>query len=206
MAAERGSPALLLGLAALLATALLAGIHHGTRERIAVREHQRALERLAAVLPPALYDNDPLADTAVVHDARLGPGPRTVWRARRDGVVTAVALAVTAPDGYAGPIELLVGIDRGGRVLGVRVTGHGETPGLGDPIDLRRSDWVLGFDGRSLADPPPARWTVRRDGGDFDQFTGATITPRAVVAAVARALAFHAERGETLGELPAQPR
>lgn len=198
MAAERGSPALLLGLAALLATALLAGIHHVTRERIAAREHARALERLAAVLPPALYDNDPLADTTVIHDARLGPGPRTVWRARRAGTGTAVALAVTAPDGYAGPIELLVGIDRGGRVLGVRVASHAETPGLGDPIELRRSDWILSFDGRSLADPLPARWSVRRDGGDFDQFTGATITPRAVVAAVARALAVHGERGDAL--------
>lgn len=203
MAPERRSPALLLALAALLATTLLAGIHHGTRGRIAQHEQARALERLAAVLPPALYDNDPLADTAVVHDARLGPGPRTVWRARRAGIGTAVALAVTAPDGYAGPIDLLVGIDRAGRVLGVRVTGHAETPGLGDPIELRRSDWVLGFDGRSLADPPPARWRVRREGGEFDQFTGATITPRAVVAAVARALAFHAERGDSLFELPA---
>lgn len=198
MAAERWSPALLLGLAALLATALLAGIHHATRERIAAREHARALDRLAAVLPPALYDNDPLADTTVIHDARLGPGPRTVWRARRGGAGTAVALAVTAPDGYAGPIELLVGIDRGGRVLGVRVASHAETPGLGDPIELRRSDWILSFDGRSLGDPPPARWSVRRDGGDFDQFTGATITPRAVVAAVARALAVHGERGDAL--------
>ncbi|MBX3725971.1 MAG: electron transport complex subunit RsxG [Xanthomonadales bacterium] len=205
MAAERGSPALLLAVAALLATALLAGIHHGTRERIAAREHTRALERLAAVLPPSLYDNDPLADTALVHDARLGPGARTVWRARRGGIGTAVALTVTAPDGYAGPIELLVGIDRAGHVLGVRVVAHAETPGLGDPIELRRSDWVLGFDGRSLAEPPPPRWTVRRDGGDFDQFTGATITPRAVVTAVARALAVHAERGESLYALPAQP-
>lgn len=205
MVPERWSPAVLLGLAAVLATALLAGIHHGTRERIAVREQARALERLAAVLPPALYDNDPLADTTVVHDARLGSGPRTVWRARRGGAGTAVALSVTAPDGYAGPIDLLVGIDRAGRVLGVRVTGHAETPGLGDPIELRRSDWVLGFDGRSLTDPPPARWTVRRDGGDFDQFTGATITPRAVVAAVARALAFHAESGDALFALPAGP-
>ncbi len=184
--------AALLALAGLIATAMLAGIHLATRERIAEQARERALQRLAAVLSPEHYDNDPLNDIVQVSDPRLGPGAQTVYRGRRHGQASAIALTATAPDGYAGPIELLIGIDHDGRVLGVRVLAHQETPGLGDPIEIRRSDWILGFVGRSLDDPPPARWTVRRDGGDFDQFTGATITPRAVTHAVRRALDFHA--------------
>ena len=95
-----------------------------------------------------------------------------------------------APDGYGGPIQLLVGINYDETVAGVRVVSHRETPGLGDGIDDRRSDWVLGFDGRSLSDPPPKQWAVERDGGLFDQFTGATITPRAVVKAVRDSLVY----------------
>jgi electron transport complex protein RnfG len=112
---------------------------------------------------------------------------------RRAGTTVAVLLNVVAPDGYAGPIRLLVAVDAAGRVLGVRVLEHRETPGLGDAIESRRSDWLRGFDGRSLVDPPRDRWEVRRDGGDFDQFTGATVTPRAVVRAVRKTL-VHVER------------
>lgn len=197
--------AAMLGIAALLATALLAGIHGATSQRIAERERQQALARLAAVLPPSLYDNDPVADTVFVTDARLGPGGHAVHRARREGAAVAVAIAATAPDGYAGPIGLIVGIDKDGTVLGVRVLSHSETPGLGDPVEERRSDWIHGFAGRSLGDPPAARWTVRRDGGDFDAFTGATITPRAVTHAVRRVLEFHATEGERLFSLPPDP-
>lgn len=194
--------AALLGIAALLATALLAGIHGATADRIAARERQQALARLAAVLPPALYDNDPVADSVTVSDARLGAGAHRVHRARRNGVPAALALTATAPDGYAGPITLIVGIDNDGVVLGVRVLAHTETPGLGDPIEERRGDWIHGFAGRSLGDPPGERWTVRRDGGDFDAFTGATITPRAVTHAVRRVLEFHADERERLFALP----
>lgn len=190
--------ALLLALAALLASALLAGLHAVTRERIAAREQALALARLAAVLPPERYDNDPLADRIEISDPRLGPGVQTVHRGRRGGRPSALAITAIAPDGYAGPIRLIVGIAADGTVLGVRVLEHAETPGLGDPIEERRSDWIFGFDGRSLGDPPAERWAVRADGGDFDQFTGATITPRAVVGAVRLALEFHAAEHERL--------
>jgi Na+-translocating ferredoxin:NAD+ oxidoreductase subunit G len=104
--------------------------------------------------------------------------------------VVAVIIPVVAPDGYAGDIELLVGVNRDGSIAGVRALRHSETPGRGDKIDSDKSDWVLGFAGRSLANPLLAGWAVQQDGGVFDQFTGATITPRAVVAAVLRALQF----------------
>jgi electron transport complex protein RnfG len=187
--------AALLGLAGLLATALLVGLHGLTRDRIAQRDREHALDQLATVLPPSAYDNDPLADTIAVSDPRLGPGEHAVHRGRLHGSPSAAAINAIATDGYAGPIGLIVGVDIEGRILGVRVLAHSETPGLGDPIDVRRSDWIRGFDGRSLDDPPTARWTVKPEGGDFDAFTGATITPRAVTRAVHRVLAFHhAER------------
>jgi len=117
---------------------------------------------------------------------------------RRSGVPVAVILRFAAVDGYNGHIGLLVGIEADGRVAGVRVTSHRETPGLGDAIEIEKSDWVRGFEGRSLDAPAEAEWTVRRDGGAFDQFTGATITPRAVIKAVRLALAYHESHREQL--------
>jgi Na+-translocating ferredoxin:NAD+ oxidoreductase subunit G len=115
-------------------------------------------------------------------------------------------LDVVAPDGYAGPIHLLVAIAADGSVLGVRVTAHKETPGLGDPIDVRKSDWITRFTGRSLANPASDRWAVKRDGGDFDQFASATITPRAVIAAVERTLQLVRRHGDALYATPAGQR
>jgi electron transport complex protein RnfG len=188
-----------LGLAGLLAAALLAGVWALTHERIAEEARRVELAAMAAVLPPELYDNDPLADTLVLC-ARddLGPGRHTVYRARRAGEPVALALTATAPDGYSGRIELLIGIDLEGRVLGVRVVSHRETPGLGDAIEAEKSDWIGRFRGLALGDPPAERWRVRRDGGDFDQFAGATVTPRAVVNALRRALEFHEREAAAL--------
>src|SRR5690606_36523807 len=112
------------------------------------------------------------------------------------GRPSALALETTAPDGYSGRIELLLGVDARGEVLAVRVTRHAETPGLGDPIERERGDWIDGFVGRSLSDPRPPGWNVRRHGGEFDQLSGATVTPRAVVRTVARTLAFLERHGE----------
>jgi electron transport complex protein RnfG len=207
--------ALLLGLCALLALGLVTAIELVTRESIEAARDQARREALAVVLPMDRYDNDPLADSVFVH-APLWLGrdePARVWRGRLAGKDSELALEATAPDGYSGRIDLLIGVDAEGRVLGVQVTRHAETPGLGDPIERRHSDWIEDFDGRSLGDPPLQDWTVRRDGGEFDQFAGATISPRAVVKAVARALALlereraaimAAEPGTTL-EYPSAP-
>lgn len=196
---------LLLGLAALLAVGVLVGVEHLTRERIAAAEHEARLLALAAVMPVHGYDNDPIEDAiTVVAPGWLGSDvPQRVWRARRGDEPAQLVVETVAPRGYSGPITLLVGVDADARVVGVRVTHHQETPGLGDAIEPRRSNWIEGFAGRRLGDPAAGRWRVRRDGGDFDQFTGATITPRAVVAAVATTLAFVEARGAALYAAPA---
>ncbi|MCF7983141.1 MAG: electron transport complex subunit RsxG [Thiohalocapsa sp.] len=175
----------LLGGFALVAAALLVMGDIATRDAIAEREAEDLLASLQQVLPEDLHDNDLLANTIQLPAtaAVVPEGSVTVYRALQGLDVTAVAFDVTG-QGYAGPIHVLLGIGVDGRVLGARVLAHAETPGLGDKIEIGRDDWILSFDGRSLDDPQPARWAVEKDGGIFDQFSGATITPRAVVRAV----------------------
>lgn len=201
--------AAVLAAAAVVAVALVSLVHERALPRIEASRRAQQLAELTAVLGDVAYDNDPLTDTLLLHDPELlgSEQPLTAHRVRRAGTTVAVLLNVVAPDGYAGPIRLLVAVDDAGRVLGVRVLEHRETPGLGDVIESRRSDWLRGFDGHSLADPPAGRWEVRRDGGDFDQFTGATVTPRAVVRAVRRALTYVERHRERLFEAapPATP-
>ena len=189
-------PGLLLALVAFLGVGLLAGIHELTKQRIADQEAAALRARLGEVLDPARHDNDLAQAVLTVTDPeRLGHDrPVRVFLARLGGNPAAVVVETLAPDGYNGAIELLVGVDLAGVVTGVRVVRHRETPGLGDPIEARRSDWIEGFRGRSLGDPPAPRWTVRKEGGAFDQFTGATITPRAVTRAIARTLALVEEQ------------
>lgn len=197
---------LLLGAIALMGTALLAGVNDLTYERIIEQEKLRVLRQLNAIVPVASYNNDLLGDVIEVDDEAFfrHPAPVTVYRARMDGKAVAVMMIVTAPDGYNGDIRLLAGIDASGQVLGVRVISHKETPGLGDPIEIEKSDWVLGFTHSSLRNPDTAGWTVKRDGGQFDQFTGATISPRAVVKAVHRTLLYFEANRQALFDTPAK--
>jgi len=192
--------AILLGLFALVGTGLVALIFTGTEERIAESERQFMLRNLHAVIKPELHDNDIFHDMITVTDPQqLGTkDPVAVFRARKNGQPVALAITPVAPDGYVGPIKILVGITFDGTVLGVRVLSHRETPGLGDGIEEKRSDWVLGFNGHSLGNPEDKGWAVRRDGGQFDQFTGATITPRAIVKAVYNALKFYEQNRDQL--------
>jgi electron transport complex protein RnfG len=194
--------------AAVLAFGVVSLVHEATRDAVAAAERGRQLARFEEVLRGQRYDNDPLADTIAVRDAELlgSNETMTVHRARLGLEPVAVILAPVARDGYSGPIELLVAIAPDGTLLGVRVSAHRETPGLGDGIESRKSDWIGGFAGRSLDSPPPARWKVRKDGGDFDQFTGATVTPRAIVAAVANTLVyFERHRDELLAPAATMP-
>ena len=195
-----GSNGLSLGLVALLGTLLLSGVYRLTAERIAQQERRVVLEQLGQIVPADRYDNSLEEDRFVFTDERWFPRGQQVvaYRARRDGQPVAVILRFAAVDGYNGRIGLLLGIEPDGRVAGARVTGHQETPGLGDAIELARSDWILAFERRSLEDPRPGGWTVRRDGGAFDQFTGATITPRAVVRAIRLALEYHERNRDAL--------
>jgi electron transport complex protein RnfG len=192
--------AAVLGLFALVGTGLVAMSYELTRERIAANERAALLRSLHAVVGPEEHDNDLFRDYVLVRDpVLLGTEDRVpVYRARRDGDPVAALLTPVAPDGYNGSIRLVVGVYADGTVAGVRVLSHTETPGLGDAIEVERSDWVLGFTGRSLGDPEPEKWAVKRDGGVFDQFTGATITPRAVVGAVRKALEYFTAHREEL--------
>ncbi len=195
--------ALILVGVAIFAFGLIAVMHEATRDAIAAADRARLLAKFNEVLSGERYDNELLTDRVEVRDSELlgTTAAVPVYRARRKGTTVAVVIAPVAPNGYSGPIRLLVGIRRDGHILGVRVSAHNETPGLGDGIDAHKSDWILGFNGKSRQDPPEQRWAVRKDGGDFDQFTGATITPRAVVGAVADALAyFERHRDELLGD------
>ena len=178
---------------AVLTTALIAGTYLGTKSRIAEAQRQAELKALAEIVSPSRYDNLLLDDTLPVGPAANGLGldsEKKIYLARKQGVVQAVILPVRAPDGYSGAIELAVGINRDGSLAGVRALKHRETPGLGDKVDIKKSDWMLDFTGKSLASPDPENWLVTKDGGVFDTFTGATITPRAVVAAVKRSLDY----------------
>lgn len=197
--------ALLLTAVATVTVGAVAVVHDLSRPRIEANERAQRVARLAEVLGQTQYDNDLLADAITVRDPDLlgTADALSVHRARLDGQPVAALIETVAPDGYSGSIRLLVAVDVHGRLLGVRVLSHKETPGLGDGIDRRKSDWIDAFAGRSLGDPAPEGWRVRKDGGEFDQFTGATVTPRAVVRAVHNALVyFDAHRDEIFAAAP----
>ena len=196
----------LLGTIALLGTALLAGVNGLTHERILEQEKRRALQQLNEIVAVDSYNNDLLADVIEIQDESFfrHPAPVTVYRARVDGLPVAVIMMVTAPDGYNGDIRILAGIDASGSVLGARVIAHRETPGLGDPIEIEKSDWILAFSKKSLRNPETGGWAVKRDGGHFDQFTGATISPRAVVKTMHDTLLYFAANKQLLFDTPAK--
>lgn len=197
--------ALLLAACATLAAALLAGTERLTREDIADARAQAEINALSLVLPPWKYDNLLAEDhISVLAPTWLGSQqPLTVWRARRAGAPAGLVLQAVARDGYAGAINLRIGVAADGRITGVRVVEHRETPGLGDWIEAERSDWIQRFTGLAVGTPSLERWAVKRDGGDFDQFAGATITPRAVVRAVRRTLQYVELHADALYSAPA---
>jgi len=190
----------LLGAIALVVAFALAGTQYLTNDAIAAQRRAAEARAYSEVLPPSRYDNALLDDYRMVDDRELLglTQPRKLLLARLGGKVQAVIVPATAPDGYGGAIELIVAIDADGSIAGARVVAHKETPGLGDNVEIRKSRWIEGFSGRSLGDPAPERWAVKKDGGAFDQFTGATITPRAVTAALKRALEYFAANRATL--------
>ena len=186
---------LLLGGVAMAAAAALAAGHQLTREHIALAEAHDREQTLLQVLPHGFADNDLLND--VVNLPGSDGAPRAVHLARKGGALVGAIFAV-AERGYSGEIALMMAVDTGGLVLGVRVIKHTETPGLGDKIEVARNPWIDGFAGKSLRDPVAARWAVKKDGGDFDSFAGATVTPRAVIKAVKGGLDWYAAQRDQI--------
>jgi len=197
-----------LGIFALVTTILLATTYQTTKGAIAKAQHEAEQKALLEIIPPQ-HQTDDLSMEVLPIPKRFWPalgldekGPdsasqknsHSVYVVRNEaGYPTTIILPAIAPDGYSGKIKMIIGINIDGTISGVRITKHQETPGLGDKVDLTRSDWVLGFNQKSLLNPALSKWEVKKDRGEFDQFTGATITPRAVIHQVARALQYYTE-------------
>jgi len=181
-----------LGVFAVITTAIVAITYAITESQIIENERQALLKSLHELIPENRHDNDLYTDTKTLDIAALNfrGKPVTVYRARTNNQATAAIFSVTAPDGYTGAINLLIAINADDTLAGVRVVSHKETPGLGDAIETEKSDWIRIFDGQSLSNPLPERWKVKKDGGDFDQLTGATITPRAIVKMIKKTLQY----------------
>ena len=182
-----GYQAVLLGGFSTLATALLVAGNLATKSDIAARQQEDLLRSLNQVVPAEHYDSDLLNQPLSMSD---GEGRNlTVYRGLQGMQVSALAWEVVG-QGYAGDIRLIMGVNAKGQILGVRVLSHAETPGLGDKIETAKGDWILSFNDLSLETTSAKGWHVKKDGGEFDQFSGATITPRGVVAAVYKGLNF----------------
>lgn len=197
-----------LALFAVMATGLTAVVNALTKDTIEQQAVAQQKLLFDQVISTDSYDNDIQSSCVVVNNSPLGKGARHVYVARKGEQPVAVVMEATAPDGYSGAIQLLVAADFNGKVLGTRVTEHHETPGLGDKIEMRLSNWISHFAGKIIRGSDDTSWAVKKDGGQFDQFTGATITPRAVVNAVKRAGLFAETLPSQIDNLPvcgAQP-
>jgi electron transport complex protein RnfG len=189
--------AVILGVFCLGFGLLLAITDRLTVEDIGARSLEDRQNSLSQVIPDSVHDNNLVTDTIRMTDDH---GKEiTIYRARKAGRITGVAYEIYGT-GYAGEIKLMMGVDAEGKLLGVRPLAHKETPGLGDKIEVKKGDWILRFTGLSLGNPVPERWKVKKDGGEFDQFAGATITPRGVVRAIRGGLDFFAANKSKLTE------
>lgn len=193
----------ILTLFALVCTLVVGVVYELTKDRIKAQEKNKLLTTLHRIIAPQRHDNNISQQCIVISNEALGTtNLHTAYIATMKGDFVAIALTTTAPDGYNGNIELMVGINADGSVSGVSALKHQETPGLGDKIELRKSQWVNSFTDKVVTDEKDSRWHVAKDGGMFDQFTGATITPRAVVKAVKKAVLYFNNNKETLLQRP----
>jgi electron transport complex protein RnfG len=195
--------AITLMVIALLISGVLASTRWATEDRILANREAMQQRLLSQLLSEHSYDNNPYEHKTYLRDEDRGN--LLVYRAARQNSTHAIIVETHARDGYNGRIDMLIAVNRDLTVAGVRVTRHLETPGLGDDIDHRKSNWITSFNGRSLSNPDLLQWTVQRDGGAFDQFTGATITPRAVIKTVRDTLVAVTEQRDALFEYPLEP-
>lgn len=192
----------ILAIFAIVCTAIVGLVNELTKDRIKAQAQQQLLNTLHSIIEPSRYNNDITQDCVIINSSLLGGSKngsnnkqtnQTAYIARNNSTPIAIAITSTAPDGYNGNIELIVAINMDNSISGVRVLKHQETPGLGDKVELRKSDWITSFEGKELLSENDSRWAVVKDGGMFDQFTGATITPRAIVKAVKNTLIYFKE-------------
>lgn len=191
--ASIGLSGFLLALFAAVTSIAIGWTYLSTKSQIDLEVRRAEARQLLEIFPADTHDNEMVDDTFTIDAETSLLGIRVArqgYRVRLNDEVIGVILPTTARDGYSGDIRALVGIRRDGTVAGIRVVAHRETPGLGDKVDIRKSDWVTDFNQRSLDNPTPPGWNVKKDGGVFDQFTGATVTPRAVILATRRALEY----------------
>ena len=204
--ASIGLSGTVLALFAAITSVAIGWTYLGTKAQIDLEVRRAEARQLLEIFPPGTHDNDIVDDVFEVaaETALLGiRETRQGYRVRQGNKVIGVILPTTARDGYSGDIRALIGVRLDGSVAGVRVVAHRETPGLGDKVDLRKSDWILDFNERSLTNPVLSGWNVEKEGGVFDQFTGATVTPRAVILATRRALEYATLNAATLFEIEA---
>ena len=202
-----GFNSIVLALFALVTSLILATTNELTYERIEQSEREAAQRALLEIIPLERHDNDMLMDVQPVPEqywATLGlKKGGNIHIARDQGQPVAAIIPAVTPDGYSGAISMIIGINFNGSIAGVRVVEHRETPGLGDKVDLKKSDWILSFNGKSLVNPQASGWKVKKEGGDYDQFTGATITPRAVINQVLKTLQYFEDDRERLLQIAA---
>lgn len=191
---------LLLGLFAAFTTAAIAGTFLFTKDTIAEQERIAANKALLEIFPAYTHDNILLDDVLSTNDSNYLSlnEPSNIHIAAKKGSIVGYILPVIAPDAYTEKIRMLVGLKKDGSIAGVRVIQHRETPGLGDAVETQKSDWILNFNEKSLSNLQAEKWAVKKDGGEFDQFTGATITPRAVTKAIYNSLQYYAANQKAL--------
>ncbi len=193
----------ILAIFAIICTAIVGLVNELTKDEIKAQEQLQLLNTLHSIIDPSRYNNDITQDCVNLSSPLIGNSTndkkmQTAYIARQDNQAIAIAMTSTAPDGYNGNIELIIAINMDGSVSGVRVLKHQETPGLGDEVELRKSNWITTFTGKKLFSEKDNRWAVTKDNGIFDQFTGATITPRAVVKAVKKTLLYFKDNKDSL--------
>lgn len=190
---------LILALFAFVSTGLIAITNLITKDKIAQEIEAAMARRLNEIVPANQYDNDVYHDCTLVNSVELlGANNLKVYRMRKQGNNFALFMTSVAPEGYGGKIKLVLGIYQDGTIAGARVVEHKETPGLGDKIEIEKSDWIRQFDGKSLENLTNEDWHVKKDGGQFDAMTGATITPRAIIKAIHNTLIYYAQNEDHL--------
>ncbi|OEF26844.1 electron transport complex subunit RsxG [Vibrio rumoiensis] len=193
----------ILAIFAVASTALVALTNWVTQDTILEQQQLDLQKTLNQVIPKSMHDNQLYASCMLLpSQTTVTPNPMPAYLATKEGKPTAIAIETYAPDGYNGAIKIIVGLDMNGIITSSRVLAHNETPGLGDKIETRKTKWIFSFDNKTVTDDNQSEWAVRKDGGQFDQFTGATITPRAVVKAIKNTVVYFKENKETILNQP----